>query len=55
MGESVAVVTKTLEQIAKRCITDAEALKEEIRKDLLIFLYKKRRKRPIILPLVVEV
>jgi len=55
VDESVAAVTKTLERTAKRRITDAEALKKEIRKDLSSFLSKKTRKRPIILPLVVEV
>ena len=42
VDESVASVTKTLERIARRRITDAEALKKEIRKDLSSFLSKKR-------------
>ena len=53
--ESVATVTKTLERTAKKRVTDAEELKKEIRKDLSAFLSQKTRKRPIVLPLVVEV
>ena len=55
VDESIAAVTKTLERTSKKRVTDAEALKKEIRKDLSSFLSKKTRKRPIILPLVVEV
>ncbi len=55
MDESIAAVTKTLERTSKKRVTDAEELKKEIRKDLSAFLSKKTRKRPIVLPLVVEV
>jgi ribonuclease J len=55
VDESVATVTKTLERTAKKRVTDAEELKKEIRKDLSAFLAQKARKRPIVLPLVVEV
>jgi ribonuclease J len=55
VDESVATVTKTLERTAKKRVTDAEELKKEIRKDLSAFLSQKARKRPIVLPLVVEV
>ena len=55
VDESIATVTKTLERTAKKHVTDAEELKKEIRKDLSGFLSQKTRKRPIVLPLVVEV
>ena len=53
--ESIGVVTKTLERTAKRQITDWGALKNEIRRDLSGFLSQRTRKRPIIVPLIVEV
>jgi ribonuclease J len=53
--ESMAVVTRTLERTAKHRVTDWAELKKEIRKDLSGFLSQKTRKRPIILPLIVEV
>ncbi len=53
--ESIGVVTRTLERTAGRQITDWGALKNEIRKDLSGFLSGRTRKRPIILPLIVEV
>ena len=53
--ESIGVVTKTLERTAKRHITDWGALKNEIRRDLSGFLSQRTRKRPIIVPLIVEV
>jgi ribonuclease J len=49
------VVTRTLERTAKKRVTEQDELKKEIRKDLSSFLSQKTRKRPIILPLVVEV
>jgi ribonuclease J len=55
VDESVATVAKTLERTAKKRVTDAEELKKEIRKDLSAFLSQKTRKRPIVLPMVVEV
>ncbi len=54
VDESIATVTKALERTAKRRVTDPEELKKEIRKDLSGFLSRKTRKRPIVLPLVVE-
>ena len=53
--DSVANVTKTLERTAKKRVIDRDELKKEIRKDLSGFLSQKTRKRPIILPLIVEV
>jgi ribonuclease J len=53
--ESMAVVTRTLERTAKKRVTERDELKKEIRKDLSSFLSQKTRKRPIVLPLVVEV
>jgi ribonuclease J len=55
VDESMAVVTKTLERTARQHITDWGELKNAIRKDLSGFLSNKTRKRPIILPLIVEV
>jgi ribonuclease J len=52
---SMAVVTRTLERTAKKRVTERDELKKEIRKDLSSFLSQKTRKRPIVLPLVVEV
>ena len=52
--DSIGVVRKTLERTAKRHVTDGGELKKEIRKDLAAFLSQKTRKRPIILPLIVE-
>jgi ribonuclease J len=55
MDGSVELVTKTLQRTAKRNVTDWGQLKNEIRRDLSSFLSQKTRKRPIILPLIVEV
>jgi ribonuclease J len=55
VDESIGVVTKTLERTAQRRITDWGELKKAIRKDLAGFLSQRTRKRPIILPLIVEV
>lgn len=53
--DSIGVVTTTLERTGSRNITDWGALKNEIRRDLSGFLSNRTRKRPIILPLIVEV
>jgi ribonuclease J len=55
VDESIAVVSETLQRTAEKRVTDRDELKKEIRKDLSGFLSKKTGKRPIILPLVVEV
>jgi ribonuclease J len=55
VGDSIGVVTKTLERTAKKQITDWGDLKTEIRRDLAGFLNQRTQKRPIILPLIVEV
>jgi ribonuclease J len=55
VGESIDIVTKTLQRTASRNVTDWGELKKAIRKDLSSFLSQKTRKRPIILPLIVEV
>jgi ribonuclease J len=52
--ESVEVVYRTLERTASRRITDWGELKNAIRKDLSGFLSQRTRKRPLILPLIVE-
>jgi ribonuclease J len=53
--ESIGVVGRTLERTASRRITDWGELKTEIRRDLSSFLSQRTGKRPIILPLIVEV
>jgi ribonuclease J len=53
--ESIEVVSKTLQRTASRRVTDWGELKNAIRRDLSGFLSQKTRKRPIILPLIVEV
>ncbi len=52
---SIEVVAQTLKRTASRNITDWGELKNAIRRDLSAFLSDKTRKRPIILPLIVEV
>lgn len=54
VDESIAVVTNTLQRTAQRRITDWGQLKTQIRQDLSSFLSRKTRKRPMILPLIVE-
>ncbi|MBA3390636.1 MAG: ribonuclease J [Rubrobacter sp.] len=53
--DSIGVVTSTLQRTGSRNITDWGALKNEIRRDLSGFLSNRTKKRPIILPLIVEV
>ncbi|MDX6379574.1 MAG: ribonuclease [Rubrobacteraceae bacterium] len=55
VDEAIGVVTQTLQRTADRHVTDWSELKKAIRKDLSAFLSQKTRKRPIILPLIVEV
>ena len=55
VDESIEIVTRTLQGTASRNVTDWGELKKAIRKDLSGFLSQKTRKRPIILPLIVEV
>lgn len=54
VGDSMEVVTETLQRTAKKQITDWGDLKTEIRRDLSGFLNKRTQKRPIILPLIIE-
>ena len=53
--QSIEVVSQTLEQTASQRVTDWGELKNAIRKDLSGFLSERTGKRPIILPLIVEV
>ncbi|MDQ3864118.1 MAG: ribonuclease J [Actinomycetota bacterium] len=55
VDESIEVVSETLQQTASQRITDWGELKNAIRKDLSGFLSERTGKRPIILPLIVEV
>jgi ribonuclease J len=52
--ESVEVVNRTLMRTASRNVTDWGELKNAIRRDLAGFLSQRTRKRPLILPLIVE-
>ena len=52
--ESVEVVNRTLQRTAGNHITDWSELKNAIRRDLAGFLSQRTRKRPLILPLIVE-
>ena len=55
MEKSTDTVRRTLERTAKGRVTDRGELKNAVRKDLSGFLSEKTGKRPIILPLIVEV
>jgi ribonuclease J len=52
--ESVEVVNRTLQRTASQNVTDWGELKTAIRRDLAGFLSQRTRKRPLILPLIVE-
>ncbi len=54
VDESVEVVERTLRRTAGQKVTDWGELKNAIRRDLSGFLSKRTRKRPLILPLIVE-
>ena len=55
VDESIEVVSQTLQRTASQRVTDWGELKTAIRKDLSGFLSNRTGKRPIILPLIVEV
>jgi ribonuclease J len=55
VDRSIEVVSQTLERTASQRVTDWGELKNAIRKDLSSFLSERTGKRPIILPLIVEV
>ena len=55
VDESIEVVSRTLHRTARQRVTDWGELKKAIRKDLSGFLSNRTGKRPIILPLIVEV
>jgi ribonuclease J len=55
VDQSIEVVSQTLERTARHRVTDWGELKNAIRKDLSGFLSDRTGKRPIILPLIVEV
>jgi ribonuclease J len=48
------VVNRTLQRTANQRVTDWGELKNAIRRDLSGFLSQRTRKRPLILPLIVE-
>ena len=55
VDQSIEVVSQTLQRTASQRLTDWGELKNAIRKDLSGFLRERTGKRPIILPLIVEV
>ena len=55
MKEAGALVEKILDESARQGISDPELLQENIHNRLAKFLFKKTKKRPLILALVVEV
>jgi ribonuclease J len=55
VDQSIEVVSQTLQRTASQRVTDWGELKNAIRKDLSGFLSERTGKRPIILPLIVEV
>ena len=55
VDQSIEVVSQTLQRTASQRVTDWGELKNAIRKDLSGFLSGRTGKRPIILPLIVEV
>ena len=55
MDEARDVVTNTLEVCHKKKINDWSKLKSEIRDDLGSFIWKKMKRRPMILPVIMEV
>ena len=55
VDESIGVVSRTLDRTASHQVTDWGELKKAIRQDLSGFLSNRTGKRPIILPLIVEV
>ncbi|CAN5765590.1 MAG: ribonuclease J [Rubrobacter sp.] len=55
VDQSIEVVSQTLQRTASQRVTDWGELKKAIRQDLSRFLSERTGKRPIILPLIVEV
>jgi ribonuclease J len=55
VDQSIEVVTQTLQRTASQRVTDWGELKNAVRRDLSGFLSDRTGKRPIILPLIVEV
>ena len=55
VDQSIEVLSQTLQQTASQRITDWGELKNAVRRDLSGFLSDRTGKRPIILPLIVEV
>lgn len=55
IGEATAKVKETLEMCRKENINDWSAIKSNIRDVLYRFLYEKTKRRPMILPIIMEV
>jgi ribonuclease J len=55
IDQSIEVVSQTLQRTARQRVTDWGELKNAVRRDLSGFLSDRTGKRPIILPLIVEV
>ena len=55
LDEARDKVTKTLERTAAEAITDWAILKADVRRTLSSFIYDKIKRRPMIMPIIVEV
>lgn len=55
MIEAKNVVNKTIERIEKKHITDWSKMKNEIRTDLFDYVWRKTARKPMILPMIMEV
>jgi len=55
LGELRATVDASLERAAKEEIREIDLLQEILHDDLAAFVYEKLKRRPMVLPVVVEV
>jgi len=54
IDESIANVEETLSKTTREGVIDILVLKSRIRKDLSKFLYNKTRRRPMVMPIIIE-
>ena len=55
MGEAKEVVNDTLQMCQSKNINDWSKMKNEIRDSLGNFLWRKTKRRPMVLPIIMEV
>ena len=55
MGEAREVVKEALRECENKKITDWSTMKSLIKEDLRIFLYEKTKRKPMILPIIMEI